>query len=236
MLETNAKLCLFFQIYILLMSTFDDLDLGKSDLQKSIEEDAKKEAVKIEGRTYDKTKAARMKLEKAAMTQKGTTDEIRKMNESLEGAKESGIKTYENAKKAKWQATKLSKENNAFNPVSGMQAKAAGWMEKDANADREIAEIKGRKNKNSKVGKETDSSTGMKVKFGKANFAEEKKTNDELSRILETVEGINKETNVQKKEGEKQSTNLQDILKTTEHAKKATDDANSKLKDFNKDN
>lgn len=214
------------------MEGFDN-DLGKTDLQKSIESQAEKEAVEIEKGSYNKTKAARLKLEKAAEKQKGTTNEMRMANENLEEAKKAGIKTYSHAKKARMQATELSNEQNAFNPLAGAQTKVSKWMDKDAQADEDINRIANRTKDDNDL--EDNNNEEVNV-FKGGSFKEEKQTNQELNKILNVVKGIEKETSVQKNEGQKQKTNLEDILKTAEYSKKETEFANEKLQAFNKKN
>lgn len=212
----------------------EDDEFGKIEKHKMIEEAAKTEAVKTEKENYKKAKAARLKLEKAADVQKGTTNEIRKATANLGVADKSGIKAYENAKHAKQQANQLISEQNAFNPLANTQAGMKGWMENNAKADASIEEIKKRLNQDSKE-EEHSASTVSEINFG-GKFDEEKQTNKELGKILQTVKQIDKETEIQKKEGEKEATQLKDIGKTAEYAKKEADLANKKLEKFNKEN
>ncbi len=225
----NSFLSFFFNYFLQKM----DDKIGKSELQKSIERDVKKKAKNIEKKSYEKTKEARLRFEKAHETQKGTTQRIRMMNENLAEAKGSGVKAYENAKKAKQQATILSNEKNAFNPLANAQSKFTNWKENDKLADEEIEKIENGKT-SSDEGHGTDDQDESSNLLGEGNFDEERKTNEELNKILATAKSINRENAVQKNEGKKQKTNLKDIEKTAEYAKKETEGATHKLNDFKK--
>lgn len=207
----------------------EDIDQqNKPKIEQEIDEEAKK-AEEIERGTHQKTKLARKKLEKAEQKQKLTTDEMRRQNEKLEEARQSAFKTYENAEEANRKVTELEKERSGLGMFASARAKISNWAGGDAAARRDVEEMKGRTFEDGSS-EAQPASTKIEEK-GKVNegVKGEKETNEELERILKTVKNINKETEIQSKEGKKEETRLKDIMKTTKYAEDPAKKATEKL-------
>lgn len=202
----------------------------KDSQAAALDDELLKEAKEIERENFEKTKKARKMLEEAEMKQKLTTDEIRMQNEKLEHAKEEAIATYENAEKAKELGATLKCEEDAFDPFGKAKAAFARWTGRNRAADQEIEKMKS-KEREDIILDESTSSSSIKLAKDADMLPEEANTNEELKKILGTVKRINKETDVQTKESKKQETNLQDIMKASELAKKSTKEADKTLND-----
>lgn len=199
---------------------------SKNEIEQEIDEEAKK-AEKIERDNLQKSKLARKKLEKAEQKQKLTTDEMRRQNEKLENARQSAFRTYENAEEANRKVTELEKERSGFGMFASARAKVSNWAGEDAAARRDVEEMMNRTFEEGKEGTDTQS---MSIKIDeKEEVKGEGKTNEELKRILKAAKNINKETEIQSKEGKKEETRLKDILKTTKYAEDPAKKATEKL-------
>ena len=205
-------------------------DLGKSNLQKTVDKETEEVAKAIEKKTFKKTKSARKKLEAAANLQKNTTNRMRMTNENLEEAKKSSLKTYKNSKEARKQATTLTNEQNVLNPFAKLKTNFETWNEDDANADADIEKFENRKDFDYDDPNNQKNHASM---FGIVGINEEEETNQELVKILSLVEGIEKETKIQKNESKKQKTNLEEIQAASEYAKREAEFATGKLENFN---
>lgn len=209
----------------------DPYDLRKAQnkkmaLEASLEEDAKRKANKIEVDSNKLAMNARKKLEKAEKMQKKTTTNMLKQNEKLLVAKEETFKIHQEAEDAKARAVALEKEQDGFDPFSSLKTGFTTWAEKDTEGEQAIERMKEKQFESN----EWDEYSGINEIVSDDGRTIEAKTNEELKKILQSVRRINKETDVQSKVGEKQETNLQDIMKASEYAKKSIGEADDRLR------
>ncbi|KAM0680581.1 hypothetical protein GINT2_001274 [Glugoides intestinalis] len=211
----------------------DPYDLRKAQdkkmtMEARLEEDLKRKANKIEVDNNKLAINARKKLEKAEKMQKRTTTNMSKQNEKLLLAKEETFKIHQEAEDAKARAIALEKEKDAFDPFSSFKTAFSTWSEKDTDGDKEIEKMK--HNQKNFEYNEFDEYSGISEVISDDGKTIEAKTDEELKRILQSVRRINKETDVQTKVGEKEETNLQDIMKASEYAKKSIGEADDRLR------
>lgn len=199
----------------------------KSAVADELDKKIEQKAEEMERENYERARDARMKLEKAEERQKKTTDEIRRQNEKLENARQNAFSVYEHAGEAERQAVTLDKDANAFDPLAAAKIKYVNWANQDTQADEDIEKMKNRT-----FGGDEPQEASMESFKQKGEYVKgEKETNKELFKILKSVKGIQKETDIQSKEGEMQETKLKDIMKTNDYAGRKIKKADKRLKD-----
>lgn len=206
---------------------------NSSSLQEEVDQEIKKEAERVEAVNHKKAKEARMKLEKSAQTQKGTTDEMRRQGEKITSAKKSALKVHSNADEANKLADNIEKESHMFNFGVPFLGRIKKWWARDKNEEREIEKI-GNEDKDEGNDKEESGYESEEYKDveneGSEYIAGQHKTDAELYKILHSVKKINKEAESQSKLAKKQTVDLQDINKVNEYSKKKVDKADENLK------
>lgn len=222
----------------------------KLTLKEQLEKDPEGVAKQIEMRNFEKARAARKKLQDAETVHKKTTKEILKQNKKqLKNEKLENMKFYEiaeQAEKAKENAMKLEYEKHAFNPLVGANNVAvnadnarnkAMQLGNENNAFNPCNAIKGffrefkskLTNKNIKrVPEDEDEeedeitiSSGPSIKSNPNATAEEKKTDEELRKMLHIVRNLKKHNKIQSRASKKQEKKLKNIKITADEAKKS---------------
>lgn len=202
----------------------------QSSLEAELDNDTANKAKEIEQQNYKKAHAARKKLQEAEAVHKQTTKELELQNEKLENVKHSKI--AEEADKARENAIKFENEKNAFNPLSG-----AACAFKQFKSDMNDGKVRRMSHDNNDVGigmeASEDSVTHAELKDNSNATKEEKTTNDELRKMLKSLKNIKKENKIQSMHSKKQESNLTEILKTSEDAKKSVKKTENMLKKDN---
>lgn len=203
-----------------------------STLQDEIDQEIVKEAERTEEMNYKKAKAARMRLEKSAEVQKGTTEEMKRQGEKITHAKKSALKVHKNAEDASQLADSIERESHMFNIGVPFLGRIKKWWSKDKKEEKEIEAVQ-----NSVNAEDADPEKGAseesetpREQTGEEYIPGQHKTDSELFKILHSVKKINKEASVQSKEASKQKVDLYDINKINEYSKKKVDKTDYKLK------
>ncbi|ORD94233.1 hypothetical protein ECANGB1_994 [Enterospora canceri] len=203
----------------------------ESQKKRQSQEDADKhimqEAEKIEEQNLQKAKQARMKLEEAAETQKGTTQTMRAQGEKIIDAKKSASKTHKNAKAANDLAIDLHENRNAWAINCGCITSIKKWCSREGGEEEAMSGLK--RNRGGTVKDNDEESSEVIEVEGEEYVKGANKTDTEMKKILHGLKKINKEADVQTKVAGKQKTDLEDISKANEYTKKEVDATNKRL-------
>lgn len=202
-----------------------------ASMQDEIDQEIIREAERTEARNYKKAKAARMKLEKAAETQKGTTTEMKVQGEKIGAAKKAALHVHKNAEQADKLADKIEEESHMFNFSLPFVGRIKNWWSRNKKEEREIGEMEASAAADEGEA-EVEADEGYESEEGAAEeyVPGQRKTDKELKKILHNVRRINKEASVQSKMASKQEVDLKDINKVNEYSKKKVDKTDFKLK------
>lgn len=200
-----------------------------SSLQEEIDEEIIREAKRTEAKNYEKSKAAREKLEAAALKQKETTEEMRRQGESIKKAKGAALNVHTNANKAEITADKIEHESHMFNFSFPFVARIKKWWTTNTKQEKEVEEIKNRNDEpiESEVYSEEQE---LDEEDDDEYIPGQHKTDRELYKILSAAKKVNKEASVQSRLAEKQKTDLDDINKVNEFSKRKVEKTEKNLK------
>lgn len=236
-----------------------DEQLQKHEKTKDLNSLELEEAVKIEHESYLKIKEANLQLDKALAIQEQTLSELKQQGECITQVKNTAIKILENSKASCETQFKIKEESKILPNFGNVINKVKRWWNKDRKMENEVLEIKERMNKEGSISpKETKMSSFSDKIIGEEDdsmgydssniknesspliadstilkdeqiFLEEKKTDDELSKIFETLKKINKETKAQIGIIKEQKNDIKDIARLGEFSSKIVDETEKQM-------
>ncbi|KAI5154119.1 hypothetical protein ENBRE01_3301, partial [Enteropsectra breve] len=157
--------------------------------------------------------------------------------EQIKKAKGAALNVHGKAGEAEALADDIEKESHFFNFSLPFSEKVKSWWKRDKKEEAEIERIK-KQNEKEGVIEPLDEEDGLDAAHGAAEKGSnsdeyvpgQDKTDKELSKILTTVKGINKEAQIQKEMGKKQTADLKDIDVVNEYSKRKVDKTDEDLK------
>ncbi|KAL6122379.1 hypothetical protein NUSPORA_00620 [Nucleospora cyclopteri] len=176
------------------------------------------EAKRIEEQNYQKSKQARMKLEKAADKQKQTTQTMRTQGEKISNARENALKVNKNAHQAQDLAIELHENRDAWGFNCPCLTGFKKWCAKDSTEEKAMKNL--RKGRKLTEKDEEEISSDIEEPTGEEYVEGANKTDAELNKILHGLKKINKEANTQTTMANKQKTDLEDISKANEYTER----------------
>lgn len=224
----------------------DKIQSQETEEQSSFE---MKEAARIEEETYLKTKEARMQLDRALAIQNSTLNELEKQGEAISQIKDTALNVYENSKASCEMEFRINEESRILPSFGSFINKMKRWWNKDRKMEKEVNEIKNKKNNDFKPENASDnlitknpntefnnesspvqeSKSALKIDNSDACTEEEfvpgeSKTDGELTEILKTLKKLNSGTKTQIKTIKKQKGDLEDISKLEGFSTKIVDE------------
>lgn len=178
------------------------------------EEQANEEAAQIERESCIIAKEARMQLDKALLLQESTLNELKKQGEVISQVKVTALKVLENSKASCETQFRIKEEKNLLPNVGNFLSKMKRWFKKNVQMEKEIEEIKGRKenvvNEIEEVSEENFVPVTNEVVEG-VNA-----TNSELTGILNSLKKVNAGAKSQIEIMKGQKRDVKDIAKIGE--------------------
>ena len=172
------------------------------------------EAEMIESENFLRAKEARLRLDRALSLQEATTNELRKQGETIAHVKSTAIKVLENSKASCETQIRIKEESKLLPSFGSLVSKLKRWWKKNAKMEREIEEIKNRKEDLPAESEAVDCSPGLTADLTSTEFVPgENATNNELAMILSSLKRVNAGAKNQAEIVKGQKSNLQDISK-----------------------
>lgn len=176
------------------------------------------EAERIEEMNFQKSKQARMELERAADTQKQTTETMRAQGEKIGAAKNSARRLNKNAGAANDLAIELEDNRSAFSCNFGCLTGIRKWCSREGGEKEAVQGLD--MNRGDAVPETKEIVEEEYDDSGKEYIKGQHKTDKEMSKILHNLKKINAEASTQDQLAKQQKTDLEDIQRANDYTER----------------